>query len=1367
MRNTLQKCLFSVLGLFLVMAVTAQTPIADYPFSGDAKDISATKNNASVHGAFLTKDRFGIAARAFSFDGIQSFLRAPNNPTLNTDYTTVSFWLFANALPPAGEAYILSFGGWQEKWKISLPDHGKMVWTTNNTSGISDMDSGDGNVVVPGVWQHWTFVHNGTTDEIYLNGQKIADKAVSGALNPTLAPLGIGYNPIEKGNYFNGKLDDIQIYGEGLNDTQIQDLYTEQSTAPVIPPGLVASYEFKNNTADASEYNNDASMKDTKFGTDRFGYGNSAAVFNGHSSEVKATNSSVLNSANASISFWVKPNALPASGESFLISNGGWQERLKISLPDHGKVVFTTNSTSGISDMDAGGGHELVPDKWTQVVVVHDGIYDQIYIDGELTNKKAVTGDLNSTDKDLGIGYNTIDGGNWFNGSIDDIHFYNYALTSADITTKFTEQNTFPGNPTDLVASYQFKGNFNDETQFRNNASGNANFTANRFDWANNAVSFNGNDSLIADNSGQLNSDFASISFWINPSEFPASGESFIVSNGGWQQRYKISLPSHGKLVFTTNSTSGISDMDAGGGHELALNQWSHVVMVHDGTNDKIYINGVEVNTKAVSGALNDANTPLGIGFNSIDGGNFFTGSLDDIQIYNVALSDDDVLTLYNEQRVAPVITDEIVANYPMDNSAADISNYHNNGVVENAQLVNDKFGFSNHAYQFNGVDAKITAPNSPQQNVDFTTISFWVNPASLPASGEVFLLSNGGWQERWKISLPSHGKVVFTTNSTSGISDMDAGDGNALVPGSWSHVVMTHDGNFDRIFINGTKVAEKAVTGTLNPTTKDLGIGWNPIDGGNFFDGSMDEVRIYNRALDESEVLALYNEQNQPPVVTDTEAPTAPLNLIATVDHTTVDLSWLPSMDNDGVLVYNIYQNDSKIGTSNTTNLELTGLTPRTTFTFGVSAVDTTGNESTISTIDATTGDEETPDTTPPTAPGNLGGATGSHSVLLSWEASVDDRQVAGYVISVDGDIYDTIPGSQVSILVTGLDPETPYSFEVYAYDAAGNNSIISEITLSTTKEIDTGEPGLVAYYPFDGNANDATPYKNHGTIGGDPVFEVPDHPNGGSNYLKFDGDGDSVIVKNAVQLISDYASVAFWIKVSDINAGDAESYLLDFGHWNERWKISLPTHLKVVWTTNNKTVQFPNLISDMDSGDGNELVKGFWWHVVMVHDGVNDQIFVNGELANSKPVAGVLNSTDNVFGIGSNPIDGGQYFNGGLDEIKLYNKALSASEINSLYKSGTSGNKSIELASSIHALYPNPAKDKVFIKHDIGNNQALTLRVFDIKGRQIDAISYAKGEIPTSILSVNIGKYVPGTYMVNFIYGGKNLGSILFDKI
>jgi hypothetical protein len=84
-----------------------------------------------------------------------------------------------------------------------------------------------------------------------------------------------------------------------------------------------------------------------------------------------------------------------------------------------------------------------------------------------------------------------------------------------------------------------------------------------------------------------------------------------------------------------------------------------------------------------------------------------------------------------------------------------------------------------------------------------------------------------------------------------------------------------------------------------------------------------------------------------------------------------------------------------------------------------------------------------------------------------------------------------------------------------------------------------------------------------------------------------------------------------------------------MDFGHWSERWKISLPQHLKIVWTTNSNNVQFPVFISDMDSGDGNEMVKTFWWYVTMVHDGTNDIIYVNGVQTNIKPTLGKLNST------------------------------------------------------------------------------------------------------------------------------------------
>ncbi|MDV7392794.1 hypothetical protein RZS08_15605, partial [Arthrospira platensis SPKY1] len=157
-----------------------------------------------------------------------------------------------------------------------------------------------------------------------------------------------------------------------------------------------------------------------------------------------------------------------------------------------------------------------------------------------------------------------------------------------------------------------------------------------------------------------------------------------------------------------------------------------------------------------------------------------------------------------------------------------------------------------------------------------------------------------------------------------------------------------------------------------------------------------------------------------------------------------------------------------------------------------------------------------------------------------------------------VDGEVADTVGPNTLSYFAGGLEPLTLYTFEVYAYDLAGNNSGLAEVTISTTEPIETAEPGLVAHYPFDGDANDATPYENHGVIGGDPVFENADHGFGGQAIV-FDGMQDSVLAPNAPQLVSDYTTVAFWIRVDQVTT-DAEAYVLDFGHWDERWKISLP---------------------------------------------------------------------------------------------------------------------------------------------------------------------------------------------------------------
>ncbi len=1359
MRQHLQVFILFVFGL----TGFAQTPVAQYKFDGNVKDGSTFTNHASANGVSLTADRHGWANRAAHFDGKQSSITASNAAQLNTPEATVCFWVKMTELPAQGEAYLLSFGGWQERFKISLPSHGKPVWTTNHSAGISDLDSGDGNVLIAGEWKHITMVHDGAKDIIYMNGTKVNEKNVVGTLNNTTRPLGIGYDPIDNANYTNGIIDEVMLFGTALSAAEILALYTAQNTAPIVDKGLIANYKLDGNGKDNTPYANNASSNASTV-TNRFGYGHSALSFNGTSSEITAANASHMNSETVTVNFWVKVNALPANGEAFIMSNGGWQERFKISLPTHGKPVWTTNHKNGISDMDSGDGNDLKVGVWTNVTMIHDGLKDKIYLNGQLKATKDVVGTLNATTKPFGLGYNAIDGGNWLDGSLDDVSLFNFAMTDAEVAAMHAIESTFPGTTERLVGEYTLNGNVEDNTQFENDGHlHEGEYTTNRHGWANNALQ----GAAIAENSAALQSDFTTISFWAKANALPASGEVFLLSNGGWQERWKISLPSHGKPVFTTHPGFCCSDMDSGDGNALQVGIWKHVVMTHDGVNDKIYMDGVLVNSKAVAGALDKTKHPLGIGYDPIDNGSFFDGAIDDVQIYNEALNDVQIKSLYDAQKATPIIADRLFASYAFNNNGNDATPYNNTASGSGATFSKDRFGKANKAASFNGKNAFMKAANSPQMNSNLLTVSFWAKVNTLPASGEVFLLSNGGWQERWKVSLPSHGKPVFTTHAATCCNDLDSGDGNALVPGQWKHIVMTHDGIADKIYMSGILVNSKAYSGNLASTVHPLGIGYDPIDNGSFFDGLLDEIQLYNVALTDVEILALYNLQNTPPPNTDSETPTAPLNLLADVKFTKVNLSWAESQDNVEVIAYNVYQDGIAIGNTESNNLNISGLKPLTDFIFGVTSIDDAGNESAISTIKVTSGQDETPDTTPPTVPGNLKGNAGFSSVILSWDASTDDRKLAGYVIAVDGVTKDSTDANTTTLFINNLEAETPYSFEVYAYDLSGNNSAAAELTISTTKPLDTGEDGLVAHYPFDGNAKDATPYLNHGAIGGNPIFETSTHANsaGGMN-IKFDGNGDSILVTNAVQLISDFATVSFWIRVDGKNVADAEAYVIDFGHWDQRYKISLPQHLKIVWTTNGKNTQFPTFISDMDSGDGNEMVQGFWWYVTMVHDGAKDLIYVNGQLTNSKPVPTKLNSTARPLCFGSNPIEGGQYFLGALDNIKIYNKALSVGEIGNLFATGTTGVKDlVNLEKYNIAVYPNPITDFANVKHAFEGNR-LQVRMTDLLGRQLSKKQLSSSQLKEGNFNIDFKQYPQGTYYLNFILDGKDLGSMKVVK-
>lgn len=193
----------------------------------------------------------------------------------------------------------------------------------------------------------------------------------------------------------------------------------------------------------------------------------------------------------------------------------------------------------------------------------------------------------------------------------------------------------------------------------------------------------------------------------------------------------------------------------------------------------------------------------------------------------------------------------------------------------------------------------------------------------------------------------------------------------------------------------------------------------------------------------------------------TDTEAPTAPANLVASsITETTLDLSWDASTDNMGVTGYDVYQGTTLLGSTSNTTTGITGLTAETTYTFSVKAKDAAGNESATSNeVFVTTNTGSTADTEAPTAPSALTASNVTQTTLdLSWNAASDNVGVTGYDVYQGTSLIGSATGTSTGI--TGLTASTTYDFSVKAKDAAGNISTSSNTVTVTTQSGGGGEP-------------------------------------------------------------------------------------------------------------------------------------------------------------------------------------------------------------------------------------------------------------------------------------------------------------------
>ena len=406
----------------------------------------------------------------------------------------------------------------------------------------------------------------------------------------------------------------------------------------------------------------------------------------------------------------------------------------------------------------------------------------------------------------------------------------------------------------------------------------NITFAAGKFG---NAAVFNGSNSKIIANGKPLNNNTSiTISFWarnINSSDWKTLlGEG---GDSGNTPGYKIytsppSVANSNYLWIARADNSGyVFDTYDGsaankGGIDMSVagSAWVHCVFTVSPTQLIIYKNGVSVKSLSIS------NTSSVVGYYDFQFmydtkyNRYLQGELDQVRLFDTTLSQAAVTALYNETTTTATSAsiDYVDANpnsiayYKMSDATDQLGNY--NGTATNVNFNTEgKFGF---AGAFNGSSSEIaTGINNSviPVNSDFT-ISTWIN-TSVTASG--FIVAEGNWNA-WStagfgIQLVSSNRIELSiaNNGSSGGTQVVS---SSIPLNTWVHIVATIDiGNFLKLYIDGSEVASTALSSNSRNSVSGFYFGSNSSK--YYFNGSIDQIRIYDSAISAANVTTLYNE--------------------------------------------------------------------------------------------------------------------------------------------------------------------------------------------------------------------------------------------------------------------------------------------------------------------------------------------------------------------------------------------------------------------------------------------------------------------------------------------------------------------------
>ncbi len=453
------------------------------------------------------------------------------------------------------------------------------------------------------------------------------------------------------------------------------------------------------------------------------------------------------------------------------------------------------------------------------------------------------------------------------------------------LTATFYAQNIPSYVPTDgLVGWWPFNGNANDESGYGNHGTVNgATLTTDRNGKVNSAFSFDGssNSIIILDNP-ILNNEYTTISAWFQTNNSNPGSIIYKTDNSAINEQYAcvLNYPNTNEQNWSIKNGGNCNNPGVGWNtsthnHNVTDNNWHNIIYTYNGTESKIYIDGKLIGSNNFNnGSIDNCGGQINIGkgYNSTY---LFKGQLDDIAIFNRALTQEEITALYTGTPITQNLPsylpkDGLVGYWPFNGNANDESGNENHGTVNGATLTSDKNGEVNKAYYFNGNSMITSHYSSILEISNNRTVSVWfksIDNSSMNDQGIIGVVSiqkNG--HKGYLMYLKSTGEITTCEDNWSSGSNNPPSNGwqfarsnnsNYRNDGSWHHALSLREGDTTKLYIDG-KLQNEFTTLIPDFLNSTLTIGYSFFQN-QYFKGNIDDIAIYNRALTQEEITALY----------------------------------------------------------------------------------------------------------------------------------------------------------------------------------------------------------------------------------------------------------------------------------------------------------------------------------------------------------------------------------------------------------------------------------------------------------------------------------------------------------------------------